>query len=201
MPRSPVVLRFEHTRAGQDEMLPGHLLEVARRCNDALFQRSQPARRVAVCAGLTHDVGKATVDFQRALRRGQPGDLAAAAACSAAWSWWLSRRLVPWERVASAAAVLAHHGQLSATPVKAIQRLASQGRNSKLLSGQLGAMDMDGVGQFLVNTGSRFMMPVPAAGPKQRQQLLDELPEGGQLAGVGMVGLERVEEFLEEHPT
>lgn len=179
-------------------MLAGHLLALARRCNDALFRSSQPARRVAICAALTHDVGKATPAFQLAIRQQRRGDIAPAAACAALWCWWLSGRLALWERVTAVAAVLGHHGLLENTPVEELRRLASDARNGTMLDGQLKAMDVSGVGQFLLDSGSRFMLPVPAAVPR-RQQLLDAMPEDRQLTGLGIGGRLRMEQFLEEH--
>ncbi|NQT14026.1 MAG: hypothetical protein HQ582_14830, partial [Planctomycetes bacterium] len=90
------------------------------------------------------------------------------------WSWWLSGQLPLWERVAATAAVMGHHGQLHSTTPEAIRRLASDARNGAMLNSQLGAMDLAGVGRFLLDSGSRFLLPVPTTVPG-RQQLLDSL--------------------------
>lgn len=194
------MLRFEYTQASHEEMLAGHLLDVARQCNNALFQQSQPARHVVVCAALAHDVGQATPKYQAALRQQQPGEVGPAASCGALWSWWLSGRLKLWQRVAATAAVLGHHGQLHSPPTEQIQQLARDARDGTMLRSQLEAMDVAGVGQFLQDSGSRFFLAVPTTIPG-RQQLLDTMPEDQQLASLRHGDLARVEEFMEEHLT
>lgn len=195
------VLRFELTLASPKQALSIHLLEVAQQCNEALLQpTSRPARRVAVCAALTHDLGKALSRYQRWVRSEEDGETVpvTVADCGAVWSWWLSRRLVLWERVAATAAVLAHHGQLEHEPTKQLLQLSRQTRNARRLRRQLGTMDLPGAGQFVVDTGSRFLLPVPTRAPA-RQQLLEAMPGELQLAALRHGDLERIDQFLEQH--
>lgn len=192
------VLRFEYALASQDESLAEHLLDVARQCNRTLVRQSQAARRVTICAALAHDAGKATHEYQRAIRQQTRPDLAPAAYCGALWCWWLSRTLTRWERVAAAMAVLEHHGLLSRSPQGELRALAGEAENGELLHAQIRAMDVEGVGQFLLDAGSRLLLQVPSTVPS-RQQLLDALAEDRQVITPGRADEERVNDYLDEH--
>ncbi len=192
------MLRFAYTLASQDESLELHLLDVARQCNRALLKKSQAARRVAVCAALAHDVGKATTACQRAVRQGTQPDIGSAASCGALWCWWLSRTLARWERLAAVAAVLDHHGVLAHTPQDELRALASEASDGRMLHDQVSSMDVEGAGRFLQESGGRLLLRVPTTAPS-RQRVLDALAEDRQVESGGPMDQVRVEAFLEQH--
>ncbi len=148
------IVPFQKAEAHPGGLLTVHLEQAAAQAAESVASAGAWVRMVAVLSALFHDLGKATVYFQRLLTDKVKTRLSSHSPAGAALSWWLTERfgLDPKARVAVFTAILQHHGGLGGTdgwdrPFRNLRH--GLGDEDSDLKRQLVTIDFEGIGRWL----------------------------------------------------